>query len=80
MTEAETLGVDRWLAASHPELVAAPPGRDGGGAEPHEDDASAVPPTTVAGIAPLAVEHGRGRLLLPQAAGTDGMFVLRLRR
>jgi 16S rRNA (cytosine967-C5)-methyltransferase len=25
-------------------------------------------------------EHGRGALLLPQAAGTDGMFVLRLRR
>jgi len=24
--------------------------------------------------------HGRGALLLPQAAGTDGMFVLRLRR
>jgi 16S rRNA (cytosine967-C5)-methyltransferase len=27
-----------------------------------------------------AVAHGRGLLLLPQAAGTDGMFVLRLRR
>jgi 16S rRNA (cytosine967-C5)-methyltransferase len=26
------------------------------------------------------VAHGRGGLLLPQAAGTDGMFVLRLRR
>jgi 16S rRNA (cytosine967-C5)-methyltransferase len=27
-----------------------------------------------------ADEHGRGRLLLPQTAGTDAMFVLRLRR
>lgn len=25
-------------------------------------------------------QHGRGAILLPQAAGTDGMFVLRLRR
>jgi len=31
-------------------------------------------------LAGLAVARGRGLLLLPQAAGTDGMFVLRLRR
>jgi 16S rRNA (cytosine967-C5)-methyltransferase len=30
-------------------------------------------------LAGAAVPHGRGRLLLPQAVGTDGMFVLRLR-
>ena len=29
-------------------------------------------------LATTAAVHGRGRLLLPQAAGTDGMFVLRL--
>lgn len=52
LTESETLGVDRWLAAAHPELEPAPaPG------------------------APWR-PHGRGALLLPQAAGTDGMFVL----
>lgn len=56
LTLAETLEVDRWLAASHPGLVPiAPPG----------------PPWE-----PL----GRGALLLPQAAGTDGMFVVGLRR
>jgi 16S rRNA (cytosine967-C5)-methyltransferase len=31
-------------------------------------------------LAPMASPHGRGRLLFPQAAGTDGMFVLRLAR
>jgi 16S rRNA (cytosine967-C5)-methyltransferase len=54
LTEAETLGVDRWLAEVHPELVAEPP-----------PDGPWRP-------------HGRGALLLPQAAGTDGMFLLRL--
>ena len=54
VTAEETLGIDRWLAAAHPGLVAlAPPGRPWRG-------------------------HGRGGLLLPQDAGTDGMFVLRL--
>ncbi len=60
LTSAETLGVDRWLADTHPDLVA-----------------------LVAGgpdLAGAAVPHGRGLLVLPQAAGTDGMFVLRLRR
>ena len=56
LTLAETLEVDRWLAADHPGLVPLPaPGA------PWE---------------PL----GRGARLLPQAAGTDGMFVVALRR
>lgn len=55
MTAAETLDVDSWLAAAHPDLTAlAPPG-------------------------PPWQGHGRGGLLLPQAADTDGMFLLRLR-
>lgn len=54
LTEAETIGIDRWLAEQRPDLVAveAPEG-------PWQS-------------------HGRGALLLPQAAGTDGMYVLRL--
>jgi 16S rRNA (cytosine967-C5)-methyltransferase len=55
VTEAETLGVDRWLEEAHPGLV--PVGHLGGPWRP----------------------HGRGDLLLPHDAGTDGMFVLRLR-
>jgi 16S rRNA (cytosine967-C5)-methyltransferase len=35
---------------------------------------------TLEGLGPASQPHGRGRLLLPQAAGTDGMFVLVLRR
>jgi 16S rRNA (cytosine967-C5)-methyltransferase len=55
LTRAETLEIDRWVAATHPELVpVAPPG----------------PPWE-----PL----GGGARLLPQAAGTDGMFVARYR-
>jgi len=55
ITAQETLEVDRWLAAEHPELEALPaPG------DPWR---------------PL----GRGAVLLPQAAGTDGMYLLRLR-
>jgi 16S rRNA (cytosine967-C5)-methyltransferase len=53
LTEAETLGLNRWLADAHPEL---------------------------AQIEPLGDPwrpHGRGALLLPQAAGTDGMAVFR---
>ncbi|MFN0029260.1 MAG: transcription antitermination factor NusB [Acidimicrobiales bacterium] len=56
LSEAETLGVDRALAASHPELQVAPP------------------------LASPWQAHGRGFLLLPQAADTDGMYVLRLVR
>lgn len=56
LTLAETLGVDEWMAESHPGLVAAPPPE-----EPWQ---------------PL----GRGARLLPHFAGTDGMFVLKLRR
>ncbi len=55
LTAAETAGIDRWLAATRPDLVPVPP-----------------PP------APW-VPSGRGGLLLPQAEGTDGMFVLTLR-
>jgi 16S rRNA (cytosine967-C5)-methyltransferase len=55
LTRAETAGVDEWLSACRPDLVALDP-----------------PPEP---WAPL----GRGSLLLPQAAGTDGMYLLRLR-
>lgn len=55
LTRDETAGVDRWLAAAHPDLVPLPPP-----GEPW-------------------VPAGRGGLLLPQAAGTDGMFVLAVR-
>lgn len=56
LTREETAGIDRWLAAAHPDLVPLPP-----------PGAPWVP-------------AGRGGLLLPQAAGTDGMFALALRR
>lgn len=56
ITNDETLGIDRHLADTHPELSPLP----------HPD-------------APWR-DHGRGGLLLPQTADTDGMFVLRLRR
>jgi 16S rRNA (cytosine967-C5)-methyltransferase len=55
LTLAETAGIDRWLAETHPEArPVTPPG----------------PPWS---------RVGRGARLLPQAAGTDGMFVLGLR-
>jgi 16S rRNA (cytosine967-C5)-methyltransferase len=55
VTAAESLDIDRWVEAEHPEVVALdPPG------EPWRP-------------------RGRGALLLPQAAGTDGMYLLRLR-
>lgn len=56
LSAAETLGVDRSLALSHPDLHVAPP----------------LP-------APWQA-HGRGFLLVPQAADTDGMYALRLLR
>jgi 16S rRNA (cytosine967-C5)-methyltransferase len=55
LTEAETTGIDDWLAITYSQLT------------PLD-----VPP------APWR-PHGRGALLLPQAAGTDGMYVLRVR-
>lgn len=56
LTRRETLDVDEWLAAEHPELEALPaPGE------------------------PWA-PWGRGALLLPHAAHTDGMYLLRLSR
>lgn len=58
MTEAETTGVDQWLATTHPE-------------------ANPVPPLALVGDAWDPV--GRGARLLPQAAGTDGMYLLAVR-
>lgn len=55
LTSAESIGVDEWLAAEHPEWEPLPP---------------PGPPWE-----PL----GRGARLLPQTAGTDGMYVLGLR-
>ena len=56
ITDAETRGVDTWLADAHPDLVEV-----GHLGEPWR-------------------LHGRGDLLLPHDAGTDGMFCLRLQR
>ncbi|MBV9660042.1 MAG: hypothetical protein JO337_02680 [Acidimicrobiales bacterium] len=55
LTKPETAAIDRWLAASAPDMKPLPPP-----AEPW-------------------IPAGRGSLLLPQAAGTDGMFLLCLR-
>jgi 16S rRNA (cytosine967-C5)-methyltransferase len=54
LTRAETVGIDEWLATTHPRLIAR---------EPPGDPWQPV---------------GRGARLLPQTAGTDGMFVLGL--
>ena len=56
LTAAETVAIDEWLTAQHPELEAASPPE-----------------------APWQ-RRGRGVLLLPQSAGTDGMYVLGLTR
>jgi 16S rRNA (cytosine967-C5)-methyltransferase len=56
LTTAETVEVDGWLAAAHPELTPRPP--PAGPWRP----------------------WGRGALLLPQAAGTDGMAFFAWRR
>ena len=56
LTHEETLGVDKHLADTHPDLVALDP------------------------LGGAWRAHGRGSLLLPQAADTDGMYVLRLCR
>ncbi len=56
LTGEETTGVDRWVAAEHPELEALE---------------SPDPPW---------VRAGRGAVLMPQAADTDGMYVLLLGR
>ena len=55
LTKAESLGIDEYLAAQHPELVSLEPPGD------------------------PWLSWGRGGLLLPQTAGTDGMTILRLR-
>jgi 16S rRNA (cytosine967-C5)-methyltransferase len=57
LTSDETVGVDEWLAAEHPDLTPEPP--------PADDRWR---------------PHGRGAILLPQVAGTDGRFLLRVRR
>lgn len=56
VTDAETRGIDTWLAREHPGMIAE--GHLGAPWRP----------------------HGRGDLLLPHDAGTDGMFCLRLQR
>jgi 16S rRNA (cytosine967-C5)-methyltransferase len=55
MTAAETIEIDRQLAAAHPDLEA------------------------VGEVVAPWEALGRGRLLLPPAAGTDGMYLLALR-
>ena len=80
LTRKETVEIDRWLAgAANPtggDRVESEPGKGGraGVAGPAGDWEAVAPP----GLPwePL----GRGALLLPQAAGTDGMYVLALRR
>lgn len=59
LTEAETLGVDAWLAETHSEMTPEPVG-------------------SLPGVGWRL--HGRGAILLPQGAGTDGMFLLHTRR
>lgn len=56
LTVAETVAVDGWMAATHPELEPVRPVGDGWR------------------------RWGRGALILPQDAGTDGMAVFRYRR
>ena len=65
LTAAETTGVDEWLTAAHPELEAIPA---------IDDD------RRIRAGGNAWQPSGRGALLLPQAAGTDGMYLLRLRR
>ena len=57
-THGETVGIDDWVAAQFPDLVAEPGDQPG---------------------APW-LRHGRGALLLPGTAETDGMYVLVLTR
>jgi 16S rRNA C967 or C1407 C5-methylase (RsmB/RsmF family) len=56
LTGDETVGIDDWLAARHPEL--------------HSGERLGSPWSPA----------GRGVRLLPQTAGTDGMFLLALTR
>lgn len=65
LTAAETTGIDDWMARTHPGFEAIP-AIDHDRRERAGGDAWRV--------------HGRGALLLPQAADTDGMYLLRLRR
>jgi 16S rRNA C967 or C1407 C5-methylase (RsmB/RsmF family) len=84
LTRKETVEIDQWLAG-----VINPSEADPGG-DPDERDPgrnSRFGGTAFTGgweaIAPPGLPWeplGRGALLLPQAAGTDGMYVLALRR
>jgi len=65
LTSAETIGVDEWLG-----------GELGGAAEPGAGGSWQAMPPPGAPWEPL----GRGALLLPQAEGTDGMYLLAMRR
>ncbi|HUZ44949.1 MAG TPA: transcription antitermination factor NusB [Acidimicrobiales bacterium] len=96
VTAAETLELDGWAAEALAgwEALAGPapsPVGGGGRAARPEIDAADTVPLMVDNVAPDragdATEegvawrpHGRGWLLLPQDAGTDGMYVLGLRR
>lgn len=65
LAAAETAGIDEWAARALPQYAAVDP------LDPDRRDASG---------ASNWEPRGRGALLLPQAAGTDGMYLLRLQR
>lgn len=67
LTAAETVGVDEWMAHRYPDAVPL-----AGPVDPSVGKPSA-------GLAEPWAAWGRGSLLLPQRAGTDGMFCLGLR-
>jgi 16S rRNA (cytosine967-C5)-methyltransferase len=72
LTRKETVDIDEWLAGGDP------------GGDSRADGASPLRPVGEWEAAPPPGPPweplGRGALLLPQAAGTDGMYVLALRR
>jgi 16S rRNA (cytosine967-C5)-methyltransferase len=71
LTTAETVGVDEWAAEALPGFTP----------EAAADGTNSTASGAVSGAVSGAGwrRHGRGALLLPQFAGTDGMFVLALR-
>jgi 16S rRNA (cytosine967-C5)-methyltransferase len=71
LTRAETIGIDEHLEAAHPDWSALPLPDDG-----TDDGTGHGQPTGAAGRWRPA---GRGGRVLPQDAGTDGMYLLRLR-
>ncbi len=72
LTSAETVAVDRHLAEVRPDLEAVGPGGGRVGGTGGLDGSDGL-------VGPWRAS-GRGALVLPQDAGTDGMFVLRLER